>query len=255
MKNKSTYMLLTLLVISAVINGSDCDSPKEHSIVPHLNTSAIERSMMGGFNDLASEQARIPLESLHAAVKDDDLKAVTELIESGVDVNSRGPLMMTPLTMGTYVGCRLPIIHALMRAGADVNQGSFMGGTPLSNAIQTGKVEFVRVFLAAGANPNSRSLNVSVLALAIESGQLQIARMLIAAGASVNTQLLRKAIVHQNLNMVRLLVDAGANVNDRDEKYSVLFQAKCNKNAEIIDFLSSKGAVTFWGEDQGCSIQ
>lgn len=253
MKNKLMYMFLTLCIISVIINSSDYDSQEEGSLVPHLNISAMGSRMNDRFDRLASTLASFPLDPLHAAVEKDDLQAVKELIESGFDLNSTGCLMMTPLTRGTYLGSQLPIIDALIKAGAHVNDGSFMGGTPLSNAIETERIEHTRVLLDAGANPNYKSFEGSVLEMAINRNQLEIARMLITRGATVNAELLRSAIIKNNFEMVQLLVEAGANVNDADKPWSMLGMAVNKNNREMINYLQSKGAVRFWGES--CSIQ
>jgi len=260
MKNKSIFMSFGLLVTSVGVFASDRDSlpsggnsPEERSIAPHLDTSKIERGIMSAAHSAAAAQARIPLSQLHTVVKDNNLQAVTELIDSGVDVNSTGPLMMTALTMGAFTGCQLPILELLIRAGADVHACSFFGGSPLSNAIEKGNVEHARVLLAAGANANDRSVEGCFLKMAINRNQLEMATMLITAGATVSTDLLRRAIDKNNLSMVRLLVDAGVNVNDTDTNFSVLRQAQWRKNSEIIEFLRSRGAVITWGES--CSIQ
>ncbi|MCX5924595.1 MAG: ankyrin repeat domain-containing protein [Candidatus Dependentiae bacterium] len=252
MKNKLMCSFLALLIIPLIINGSGCDSPEERSIVPHLDTRQVEAGVLGAASGAISAMALIRATDLFAAARDNNLPAVTELIKSGVDVNSRGPLMMTPLSIGAYTGCQLPIIHALIEAGADVNQRG-IGGTPLSNAVETGRVEHVRIFLTAKADPNVTVLGVSPLSRAVTQNQLEIARMLIAAQASVNTELLYSAIFKKNLDMVKLLVDSGVNVNDENQRCSLLGMAKRNSSPEIVDYLVSKGAVRFWGES--CIIQ
>lgn len=254
MKNKLMYNFLASLIISAAINGSDGDSPEERSIVPHLDAQKVDALWMGAAFGAVSSMAKIPHTDLHTAVKDNDLQAVTKLVQSGVDLNSRGPLLMTALTWGAYAGCQLSIIDTLIRAGAKVNEGGFLGGTPLSNAIEQGHIEHVRVLLAANADANYESREGSVLGMAINHDQLEIAKMLIAAGARVNTELLHTAIFRDNLGMVKLLVEVGgANVNDQDKNYSALWYTKFKNNSQIVDYLKSKGAVCFWGES--CSIQ
>ncbi|MFA5998735.1 MAG: ankyrin repeat domain-containing protein [Candidatus Babeliales bacterium] len=273
-----------LIAQGANLNALD----NEHIMFPL--TYAIEEERTEIMKTLLDHGARSSILALSDAVKYNKLQSVKTLLAAGADAKGKD-LDLTVLERGIYAGCQLPIIEALIQNGADVNISDTRGDySPLLVAVRSGRTDYVRVLLAAGANPNNNSRYFNILNLAIKSKKPEILKMLIAARANVNPSFahisplktaiyesnsvmvqdlltadarlnnanecnseLRLAVRGNNLAIVEMLVDAGANVNVSDEHYSALAIAKRNNNAAMIDYLESKGAVSFWGES--CSIQ
>jgi ankyrin repeat protein len=82
----------------------------------------------------------------------DALRIVGMLLEAGADPNVHGTFEKTPLHQAAETG-NLPLVRALMDAGADVNAASDMG-SPLHSAVQGGNVLIVEELLRAGADPD-----------------------------------------------------------------------------------------------------
>jgi uncharacterized protein len=112
---------------------------------------------------------------LHYAVRDGHAAVVTALLEAGVDVNTpTGGDRTSPLLVATVNG-RFDIAKMLLERGADPNLTGENGVTPLYAAInvqwaakaaypqptaqfnqQTGYLEYMRLLLERGADPNVR---------------------------------------------------------------------------------------------------
>jgi ankyrin repeat protein len=53
------------------------------------------------------------------------------------------------------------MFHLFIKAGADVNQAAWRGGTPLLAAIAGDQVEMVRVLLVKGAERSEKALDLA----------------------------------------------------------------------------------------------
>lgn len=95
---------------------------------------------------------------LQEIVTDGDVKAVSEILESGVieDVNKMSPSGLTALHQSAIDG-NLECAKTLVRKGADVNCTDCESWTPLHAAVMNGSLEFVRFLLAAGAKPHLKN--------------------------------------------------------------------------------------------------
>jgi len=85
------------------------------------------------------------------------------LIEHGADINGESPadqsIISTPLLSAVYYG-RLDAARLLIEFGADVNRVSQKGNAALHQAItftNGNSIEFVRLFLESGANPDLKN--------------------------------------------------------------------------------------------------
>lgn len=95
---------------------------------------------------------------LQEIVTDGDVKAVSEILESGVieDVNKMSPSGLTALHQSAIDG-NLECAKTLVEKGADVNCTDCENWTPLHAAVMNGSLEFVRFLLASGARPNLKN--------------------------------------------------------------------------------------------------
>jgi uncharacterized protein len=289
MKNKLLFIFLGILVIPAAIHNSDTDSPIDNGpAVPHLtrknflpmrqpmapvvqpqlhqivktnNLDLVETALLNT-NDV-NEADPFGETALITAIRNRcQLPIIQALICTGADVNKYTNDGTTPLYAAVSLypleSARIAYVKVLLTAGATtnfhqnalthiiaenddsdiykmlmeakvgINPPSYIDSTPLRHAILRNRIDRVQDLLAAGAQLDQRKNGDSELMIAVRK---------------------------KNLPIARVLVDAGANVNAPGGDISVLHMAKYNKNTEMIDFLSSKGAVTFWGDGGGCRIQ
>lgn len=119
------------------------------------------------------------------------------------------------------------VVEALLKAGADCNEQTVNGSTPLLIAVMHGRVEVVKALLrASGVLENMNGFFVKTDAkkrtafqLAVDHGRTEIVAAMIKSGANVNgctaegRTPLMCAIDQGNGALVRLLVEAGADLN------------------------------------------
>ena len=154
-------------------------------------------------------------------------------------------------------------VEALLKAGADCNEMTENGSTPLLIAIKLGQTEVAEVLLqfqAVVAAMNQHFVKTddkkrTAFQLAVDRGQMPLIAAMIGKGAEVNskdaeqkTPLLR-AIESGNLALVRLLVEAGADLNKPAGTYGTPLVHACMADtiddrvrAEMIDLLIRLGA-------------
>ncbi|GMH34569.1 hypothetical protein BSKO_02430 [Bryopsis sp. KO-2023] len=92
---------------------------------------------------------------LYEAVKDLDLPLVKAYIASGFNVNVRIH-NSTPLRWAVDIG-HVPMVEALLHAGANFNAKDDLGYTPLHCASRNGDIKIVEILLSWGANKNLRT--------------------------------------------------------------------------------------------------
>lgn len=97
---------------------------------------------------------------LQEIVTDGDVKAVSEILESGMiaDVNKMSPSGLTALHQSAIDG-NLECAKALVAKGANVNCTDCEKWTPLHAAVMNGSIEFVRFLLDSGAKPTLKNDN------------------------------------------------------------------------------------------------
>jgi ankyrin repeat protein/cell wall assembly regulator SMI1 len=145
-----------------------------------------------------------------------DPEAVRLLLDAGVDPN--GP--ECPLANAARHG-HTETVSLLLSRGANVNHGR----RPLAYAAEEGHADIVQMFLELGARPDEKGglAGFTPLASAVcgaTGGRLECVRLLLAAGADPNSLNNRKSATpltfaagNGNPAMIRALVAAGADVN------------------------------------------
>ena len=125
----------------------------------------------------------------------------------------------------------------------------------LYQAVQNKNIEFTKLLLEIGANPNLKcSMATSYkdyipLNAAVENKDIEMVKLLLEKGADVNMRNkesdtpLVKAIKNKDTEMVKLLLEKGADINKgSDEIQTPLNAAIENKDTEMVKLLLEKGA-------------
>jgi hypothetical protein len=122
---------------------------------------------------------------LMKAAEDGDLRSVSAIVRSGVDVNMKDQ-GSTALHRAAKRN-RQKVVEFLLASGADVNAEDVFGNTPLTIAAMRGYRELVKLLLEHKANPNTRSGQCHTpLEAAIESHDGPLEALLRSNGASEN---------------------------------------------------------------------
>lgn len=190
--------------------------------------------------------------ALAIAASQSEDETLAALIALGADVNRKPPDQARPLEAALHDGYRastalllleagaipvrsdavvtavermigdLPLVDALIAAGADPNGADALGQTALIVSIRRAYVEVVQLLLAAGVDPNQSESKLQhplhLLFQVSEDQRLPIAELLIAAGADIHardgsdrTVLMRAASGHDSA-YTKLAIASGANL-------------------------------------------
>lgn len=148
------------------------------------------------------------------------------LIDARANVNYRTiPEGLTALLAGCENGS-LPIVDALLQAGADPNTLSEAGFSPLIIASSHGRLDIVRRLIESGADPDMpHPENVSALMYACSIGDESIVEYLLSLGKdrvnvnrahSLGGTAIMEAVTVGSLPIYRMLITAGANASVQD---------------------------------------
>lgn len=117
-----------------------------------------------------------------------DADAVARMVKGGTLVNAEGRDHATPLIWAMYVN-NLAGMEALLKAGADPNQKSLGGVSAFTWAAGGDKPKQFELLLRYGGNPNANDtgkIEDRPLSRAAAQGRLENVKLLVAAGADVN---------------------------------------------------------------------
>ena len=122
-------------------------------------------------------------ESLFGAACNGHTEVAKLLLENGADPNQATSNGWTPLLRAALYG-RTETVKLLLDAGAKINQADNDGWTPLYEAALNGQPEVAKLLLDAGADPNQAdSFGGTPLHQASAHGHTEIAKLLLDAGA------------------------------------------------------------------------
>jgi uncharacterized protein len=132
------------------------------------------------------------MKGLHGAAYNADVESVREFLRLGADPNERDERGLTPLlwmALRGAVGDQIPVMTALLSAGADANAVTEKGdSTVLMCAVQSGHLEVIRNLVGSGADVNRAADEVTPLMVAARAGDEDVVRLLLDLGAKAGAK-------------------------------------------------------------------
>jgi ankyrin repeat protein len=121
------------------------------------------------------------------AVVKGDLAKVTQLINSGANVNTTDTNGWPILEIASNsIADHSSIVKFLLKAGANVNARDSKGWTVLMSTSILGRSDIIKLLLDAGADVTA--IGETALLIATLSGRSDVVKLLLEAGADVNTK-------------------------------------------------------------------
>jgi uncharacterized protein len=152
-----------------------------------------------------------------------EIGPVKSALASGADPNGVEPIAGVPALVLAARAGHLPVIDALLAAGARIEARTTDGDTALGAAVRRRQVAAVGALLAHHADPNARQARGALpLVLAAEAGGGDLLAALLAGGAKPSTtdgdgrSALMAAAQHDDIATVAALLKARADVRQRD---------------------------------------
>ena len=171
------------------------------------------------------------------------------------------PRPAAPLYFAAWRGLRGLVERLLIKDPQHVNQLGGVLGTPLHASVLGGHVEVFQLFLAHGADINSRcGDNWTPLHLALDVGHLKIAKWLLNHGADVNSQERRGwtplHFASNNLEACRMLLehDAGVDSRSNDGCTPLLRAWKNGRNPDILQLFLDHNADIHARDEYGNTV-
>uniref|UniRef100_A0A8C3YBV6 Ankyrin repeat, SAM and basic leucine zipper domain-containing protein 1 n=1 Tax=Catagonus wagneri TaxID=51154 RepID=A0A8C3YBV6_9CETA len=208
-----------------------------------------------GYLDRAAQKLKGPLpveeknETFKKALAAGDISLVKELLDSGINVDSKFCYGWTPLMYAASVS-NVELVRVLLDRGAnasfDKDKQTILITACSARGSEEPILKCVELLLSRSADPNvaCRRLMTPIM-YAARDGHPQVVALLVAHGAEVNTQdengytALTWAARQGHKNVVLKLLELGANkmLQTKDGKTPSEI-AKRNKHLEIFNFLS-----------------
>lgn len=175
-------------------------------------------------------------------------KLINEIINTNIiDENFETPIM---LAIRYDNDNDISIMKLLLNKGANINPNFSNSNTALSIAIESNKIDKLKILLTYNPNINSKKRQISYLMLAVVNKNYEITKLLINSGADVNYlysnyskyTALHYSLIHNSPDISKLLIESGADINISKVSYSTLYVATKHSNVEMMEILLSKGA-------------
>lgn len=232
--------------------GADTKNNTPLSIACEKGYSDIVDSLLAaGMSPNATESASyIPI---HKAIDVECISCIKSLLKYGADVNAADELGTSALR--NAISYENPdIVKLLIKAGANVNNesGANYSTILLWACYTTNSLPILQALLDAGADPNAAGKpdNMTPLHVACEEGKLSFVRALIKAGANVDAKAkgdltpLHYAAEHNHSDIIDVLVkDGHATIDPVNSKgFTPLYIACVRGNLEAAKRLLQLGA-------------
>lgn len=181
------------------------------------------------------------------AVESGQVKAVAELLDRGVDVNTTAKSGHSLLMIASRMGHR-DVVALLLARKANVRQRSAQGDTALLMASLLGDVEVIKLLLGGGADPNQPGW--APLHYAAFEGKAAAVQFLLEKGADKDAvapngyTALMLAARNGKTEAAKALLYADPDVNFRTDKgETALAIAKARNMTEVVELIRRAGGV------------
>ncbi len=196
--------------------------------------------------------------SLVEAAKSGDSAAAIAMVKDKTDVNAAEKDGTTPLHWAVYHN-DVPLIDALLKAGAKAAVTNDYGSSPLTEAAIVGNPDVIGKLLKAGADPNAGNADGQTPLMVIaRTSNVAAATELLRRGAKVDQveqwheqTALMWAAAESQPEMVKLLIKYRANVNARSKENNWQRMVTAEPRAQM----RSVGGLTplLYATRQGCA--
>ncbi len=195
-------------------------------------------------------------------VRNNDLNAAKQLINSGADVNTEDDMMgYTPLYLAISGGNK-DMVDLLLSNGADINKPEKRTGyTPLMQALNSNKEELAKYLLDKGADFKIKAKDGTTALILACGVSPEISKYLLSKGADINartekglgvfSQCITKGMMGGNEKITpefaEFLLSKGADIDEKNtmggyKGYTPLFWAILYGEADVVKFLTEHGA-------------
>jgi ankyrin repeat protein len=190
-----------------------------------------------------------PRQDFFQAIEARNISLVRQLISQGADVNQGTPQGATPLHFAARLG-QIPLTQLLLEQGADIHAIYQSTWTPMHLAAKGGHVDVAKLLLKYGAVINGTKSTAAPLHIAVQEGHQRMAAFLLANGATVHTPFqegwtaLHVAAQAGDADLTRLLLDAGAPIDATNAiGLTPLHAAALSGRVGMTEYLLSRGAT------------
>ncbi len=175
-----------------------------------------------------------------------------EMLEYGVNINSKSHTGFTALMLVLIKPCRYNIAKELIEKGADINIENDFGENALNNAISRNNIEIIKLLLSKNTEVDKKNRSgTTALMEAALFGFNESIEVLLLNKAEINNQdfsgntplLYAIKSEYPSFSTIELLINSGADINiENKEGHTALALAYLKNQKEIYDYLKSKGA-------------
>ena len=261
------FILLAVTVRAAKADDSDKPLPTDNPLVVTLY-QACQKGDLEEAKDLVGSGAAVDgqvgwgkMTPLMAAVDHGHLDVIKYLLDYRAKIDGTDVQGSTALLHACFED-QVDAALALIAAGADVNQASLYGRTPLMFAAQKGDDRVVQALIDHKVNLNAGCNQGPAVLWAAGNNHFSTVKLLVEAGADLNMfskavakgtyDVLGDAAANGNLPMVDYLLDHGANVNGTaSQGMTPLISAVSWLKSDAVQDLIDHGANVNLTDDKG----
>jgi ankyrin repeat protein len=185
---------------------------------------------------------------LLTAIQSDNVDAVKELLENGIDPNSEDGLNNPLIHIVASLG-NIEILKEFVLKGATINSLNRVGQAPITWAARNEHKELVKFLIENGADATlmGEKYQLSPLIGAAVGGNVEIGELLLKQDVEIdhrdlinNASALHWAILNSNTDFAKLLLSNNAEFHSNDENdFSAYNFAQMMGNQELIDLMES----------------